>query len=153
MGHKTSSFLTRRAPEYYLLRSVLLAVVVQHDAQECAVFPLVLPNASNSLLPLQTCADTIVGNVMIRGVSGGQRKRVTTGTSGCQAFSMLSCVLKCFLGCLGAHAERLTRTLSLLEPPFPLLLSVLWMSSTEQPLASKAAAFLASKTLLLFEFG
>ena len=25
------------------------------------------------------CADTIVGNEMIRGVSGGQRKRVTTG--------------------------------------------------------------------------
>lgn len=25
------------------------------------------------------CADTIVGNQMIRGISGGQRKRVTTG--------------------------------------------------------------------------
>lgn len=28
---------------------------------------------------LQVCADTIVGNQMLRGVSGGQRKRVTTG--------------------------------------------------------------------------
>lgn len=28
---------------------------------------------------LQVCADTIVGNQMIRGISGGQRKRVTTG--------------------------------------------------------------------------
>ena len=27
----------------------------------------------------QVCADTIVGNQMIRGISGGQRKRVTTG--------------------------------------------------------------------------
>ena len=27
----------------------------------------------------QVCADTIVGNQMVRGISGGQRKRVTTG--------------------------------------------------------------------------
>jgi hypothetical protein len=31
---------------------------------------------------LQVCADTQVGNNMIRGVSGGQRKRVTTGEVG-----------------------------------------------------------------------
>ncbi|KAJ3704201.1 hypothetical protein LUZ61_007906 [Rhynchospora tenuis] len=31
------------------------------------------------LLGLEVCADTIVGNDMIRGISGGQRKRVTTG--------------------------------------------------------------------------
>ncbi|KAL8118558.1 hypothetical protein AgCh_016181 [Apium graveolens] len=31
------------------------------------------------VLGLDVCADTIVGNQMIRGVSGGQRKRVTTG--------------------------------------------------------------------------
>jgi hypothetical protein len=31
---------------------------------------------------LQVCADTQVGNQMIRGVSGGQRKRVTTGEVG-----------------------------------------------------------------------
>ncbi|CAL8462536.1 g2069 [Coccomyxa elongata] len=31
------------------------------------------------LLGLDVCADTIVGNQMIRGISGGQRKRVTTG--------------------------------------------------------------------------
>lgn len=31
------------------------------------------------ILGLDICADTLVGNQLIRGVSGGQRKRVTTG--------------------------------------------------------------------------
>jgi hypothetical protein len=31
------------------------------------------------ILGLDICADTLVGNEMLRGVSGGQRKRVTTG--------------------------------------------------------------------------
>lgn len=31
------------------------------------------------ILGLEICADTIVGNEMVRGISGGQRKRVTTG--------------------------------------------------------------------------
>lgn len=33
------------------------------------------------VLGLDICADTIIGNAMRRGVSGGQKKRVTTGTS------------------------------------------------------------------------
>ncbi|QCD97794.1 ATP-binding cassette [Vigna unguiculata] len=31
------------------------------------------------VLGLEVCADTVVGNEMLRGISGGQRKRVTTG--------------------------------------------------------------------------
>ncbi|PNX55890.1 pleiotropic drug resistance protein 1-like, partial [Trifolium pratense] len=31
------------------------------------------------VLGLEICADTFVGNAMLRGISGGQRKRVTTG--------------------------------------------------------------------------
>lgn len=31
-----------------------------------------------SLLGLDVCADTVVGNAMLRGISGGQKKRVTT---------------------------------------------------------------------------
>lgn len=31
------------------------------------------------ILGLDICSDTVVGNDMLRGISGGQRKRVTTG--------------------------------------------------------------------------
>ena len=31
------------------------------------------------MLGLDVCSETIVGNDMLRGISGGQRKRVTTG--------------------------------------------------------------------------
>jgi len=32
------------------------------------------------ILGLDMCADVIVGNEMMRGISGGQKKRLTTGT-------------------------------------------------------------------------
>jgi ABC-type multidrug transport system ATPase subunit len=33
------------------------------------------------ILGLEICADIMVGDEMIRGISGGQKKRVTTGIS------------------------------------------------------------------------
>ena len=36
-------------------------------------------NVVLQILGLDVCADTLVGDEMHRGVSGGQRKRVTTG--------------------------------------------------------------------------
>lgn len=36
-------------------------------------------NHASCLLQLQVCADTLIGSDQVRGVSGGQRKRVTTG--------------------------------------------------------------------------
>ncbi|GMF22712.1 unnamed protein product [Phytophthora fragariaefolia] len=38
-----------------------------------------LPQITMELLGLQHCADTIIGGNLLRGVSGGERKRVTTG--------------------------------------------------------------------------
>lgn len=31
------------------------------------------------LIELQVCADTMIGSQMVRGISGGQKKRVTSG--------------------------------------------------------------------------
>lgn len=32
------------------------------------------------ILGLEICADTLVGDEMLKGISGGQKKRLTTGT-------------------------------------------------------------------------
>lgn len=42
-----------------------------------------------TVLGLDICSDTIVGTDMVRGISGGQKKRVTTG--GC-VFRIASCL-------------------------------------------------------------
>lgn len=44
------------------------------EGQESVVTDYIL-----KILGLEICADTMVGDSMIRGISGGQKKRVTTG--------------------------------------------------------------------------
>ncbi|XP_013454713.2 pleiotropic drug resistance protein 1 [Medicago truncatula] len=53
---------------------VFMKAVATGGQQESVVTDYVL-----KLLGLDVCADTMVGNEMLRGISGGQRKRVTTG--------------------------------------------------------------------------
>ena len=60
-------------------------------------FPPLLPpclwGKAQLVWALQVCADTLIGNDMIRGVSGGQRKRVTTGMLAIRsAAKSLSCL-------------------------------------------------------------
>ncbi|KAI3740632.1 hypothetical protein L2E82_31102 [Cichorium intybus] len=81
------------------------------------------------MLGLDVCRDTIVGNEMIRGISGGQKKRVTTGemmvgptktffmddiSTGLDSSTTFQ-IVKCLQQT--AHLTKATILMSLLQPP------------------------------------
>ena len=49
-------------------------------ASNCQFWWMCCVQTALKLLGLDVCADTIVGHELMRGISGGQRKRVTSGT-------------------------------------------------------------------------
>lgn len=59
------------------------------------------------LLALTECADTAVGSGMIRGISGGQRKRVTSGEMvvGCVAVGSIRVALQMVRSKQGIHHQ------------------------------------------------
>ena len=59
----------------------LLCKLLACAAQMPAIFTgLALVQNILKVLGLEICADTIVGDQLLRGISGGQKKRVTSGT-------------------------------------------------------------------------
>ncbi|EFN59136.1 hypothetical protein CHLNCDRAFT_137957 [Chlorella variabilis] len=68
------------------------------------------------LLGLDICADTVVGNAMLRGISGGQKKRVTTGKAGerAQAWRVLLGIMRAFKNV--CHLYKATLVVGLLQP-------------------------------------
>ncbi|KAF0715901.1 Aste57867_3123 [Aphanomyces stellatus] len=103
----------------------------ENDAAQDAVRTMYshMPEYVMAQLGLSHCANTIVGNAMLRGVSGGERKRVTTGemkfggklvslldeiSTGLDAASTFDIVRAS--GRLAKHMEQ-TIVISLLQPP------------------------------------
>ncbi|KAL0354631.1 UNVERIFIED_CONTAM: ABC transporter G family member 36 [Sesamum radiatum] len=62
------------------------------------------------ILGLNECRDTIVGDQMKRGISGGQKKRVTTGLDSSTTFQVVKCLQQI------AHLTKATILMSLLQP-------------------------------------
>lgn len=104
------------------------------------------PDSIVDELGLQSCQDTVIGDAMLRGVSGGERKRVTTGEMqfGVQAVSLMDEISTGLDSAATfdivkaqqhlAHRWRKTIVVSLLQPSpevFALFDNVLLMNSGE----------------------
>lgn len=58
------------------LKLIFFPIIHTNASQSVTIFAMVL-----QILGLDICADTLVGDAMRRGISGGQKKRLTTGNA------------------------------------------------------------------------
>lgn len=58
-----------------LIKFLFLSFQLLFSKKECRSTKIYL----TKILGLDTCADTLVGDEMLKGISGGQKKRLTTG--------------------------------------------------------------------------
>ncbi|KAH1258472.1 Pleiotropic drug resistance protein 1 [Glycine max] len=77
-GHGMNEFSEKPWPSQHESKELGLLMVFRRE-KEANITPDPDTDVYMKILGLEVCADTIVGNAMLRGISGGQRKHVTTG--------------------------------------------------------------------------
>ncbi|KAK8969945.1 Pleiotropic drug resistance protein 4 [Platanthera guangdongensis] len=73
-GHGLEEFVPQRTAAYVDQRDLHIADLTVRETLQFSA-------RCQGILKLDGCADTLVGNQMIRGISGGEKKRVTIGIS------------------------------------------------------------------------
>ncbi|KAL8224639.1 hypothetical protein R6Q59_000269 [Mikania micrantha] len=76
-GHKLNEFVPRKTSAYISQNDVHVGEMTATSME--GVESSLITDYTLRILGLDVCRDTIVGDEMIRGISGGQKKRVTTG--------------------------------------------------------------------------
>ncbi|WVZ64278.1 hypothetical protein U9M48_013825 [Paspalum notatum var. saurae] len=82
-GHSMEEFVPERTAAYISQQDLHIPEMTVREtlafSARCQGASAVGGNEASVILGLESCADTMVGDEMLRGISGGQRKRVTTG--------------------------------------------------------------------------
>jgi ABC-type multidrug transport system ATPase subunit len=73
------SELSRREKEAKIKPDPYIDIFMKATASKCQEASQMMTEYILKILGLEMCADIVVGDEMLRGISGGQRKRVTTG--------------------------------------------------------------------------